>query len=50
MSESGISFLLVSCYCRYCYWCSYYEASVNVFGRHGRDRIRTLHGLILLLL
>ena len=33
---------MVSCYCRYC--CSYCEASVSVFGRHGWARIHTLYG------
>ena len=33
---------LVSCYCRYC--CSYCEASVSEFGRHGWARISTLYG------
>ena len=44
MCESVRSFLcifLVSCYCRY--WCSYCEASVSVFGRHGWARKSTLY-------
>ena len=45
MCESVRSFLcifLVSCYCRYC--CSYSEAPLSVFGRHGWASINTLHG------